>query len=762
MYFYLFTVAGLLIGLVPLALIRLLSKNGKLIRIFECVLTSLLILVFIMRTQSYISGTQDGLTDIREIIGFSRSDKSFSSYLVGVCSAALIWGNITVALILMFRNFFDFKVIKNLAKYVAPIITVLSIGFFYPICEMLQGDTHLSALVGLLGVEQGLELAFCIYYWIVDHSFEKNVKDIFKFIGIFLLLSITTMPPYMLQFLFGFVKFKGSFNLDDFSRVHRALIYLAIILPVIIYFTLRNKPENIIRFSLTFISCGTLTNFMAVYNYTNLTQPWSWPLHICNTAMILMPICTIFKTKRLFYFTLFINVAGALFAMLLPNYSEGLNIFAENAVRFYYNHYIAFFMPILCVALKLFERPKLKHFFYSNGFFALYFLLVLFLNAYFTSVHYGNAEGSTVDFFFINSDFIADKLGRWAEDLFAFTANITLNGHVLVFHPAYQVIYYFAYVLITLACWFIYQLFFDIADRHGELHNRLKAIKLDQYALSCQMGERGTELPMDPNAGIKFELKHFSKRYASSKIYAVKDANLEVHGGEIFGFLGPNGAGKSTIIKSTVGIQPISEGNISICGYDVKTQSVQAKQLIGFVPDHYALYEKLSGREYVNYIADIYGVSQEERDARLNKYIKLFQMEASIDNKIKTYSHGMKQKITIMSALVHNPRVWILDEPLTGLDPTSIYQVKECMKEHAKEGNIVFFSSHIIDIVEKLCERIAIIKKGEIQCVKTVKEIEQSGTTLEQFYLDTIGESYDDNLEEKSEKENEPTIQGEI
>ena len=171
----------------------------------------------------------------------------------------------------------------------------------------------------------------------------------------------------------------------------------------------------------------------------------------------------------------------------------------------------------------------------------------------------------------------------------------------------------------------------------------------------------------------------------------------------------------------------------------------KAKSLIGFVPDHYALYEKLTGREYLNYIADIYEVSKEDRDERLNKYIKLFQLESSIDNKIKTYSHGMKQKITIMAALVHNPKVWILDEPLTGLDPTSIFQVKECMKQHAAEGNIVFFSSHIIDIVEKLCQRIAIIKKGKILCVKTVDEIEKSGKSLEEFYLETIGEK----LEEK-------------
>lgn len=162
---------------------------------------------------------------------------------------------------------------------------------------------------------------------------------------------------------------------------------------------------------------------------------------------------------------------------------------------------------------------------------------------------------------------------------------------------------------------------------------------------------------------------------------------------------------------------------------------------IGFVPDHYALYEKLTAREYVNYIADLYEVSQEDRDERLNKFIKLFEFETAIDNQIKTYSHGMKQKVTIMSALIHNPKVWILDEPLTGLDPNSIFQVKECMKQHAKEGNIVFFSSHIIDVVERICDKIAIIRKGQIQCVKDVHEMERNGESLEAFYMQTINDS---------------------
>ena len=220
--------------------------------------------------------------------------------------------------------------------------------------------------------------------------------------------------------------------------------------------------------------------------------------------------------------------------------------------------------------------------------------------------------------------------------------------------------------------------------------------------------------------------------------YAVKDANLEITGGEIFGFLGPNGAGKSTIIKSVVGIQSITSGKIEVCGYDVAKQSVGAKMQTGFVPDHYALYENLTGREYVNYIADLYAVTKEDRDARIEEFVERFNLRHAFDNPIKTYSHGMKQKITIMSALVHAPKLWILDEPLTGLDPESIFQVKEAMKKHAEDGNIVFFSSHIIDVVERLCDKIAIIKKGNVLCTRTIKELEENGIALEDYYMEMI------------------------
>ena len=726
----LYTVIITTIVICLVSLILLKKFNNNKLKLFERILTLILIAVSLTRfftNEALLSHCVDYIDSI---------NKPYSNF-VGIFSALLIWLNISIVILIILMSFYHFKVLNNIVKFIAPFIILLTIGFYYPIIGLLKGTYNINVFSITYAIELGISVVLLVKYWLDDYSIRMGYKDVLKFIGIFLLMNFATMPAYWLGYTFGYVR--GSIIILDFSMYHRMFLYLGIAIPFFLYFTLRNKPQDIINFALTFISVGTFTVFFTRYSVDSFLEPWSWPWHLCNTAMLILPICIIFKTKRFFYFTIFINVAGALLAMLMPNYDETANLFSYFIINFWYNHWIAFFMPILCIALKLFERPKIKQFYYSLIFFFCYYALMMFLNVYFTAI------GHPTDFFFINSDFIADKLGDWAVRLFNKTMVITLkSGLQLVFHTWYQLTYFVVYILISLGCWFCYTLGFDIADRHYELHLKLHAIKVDRLALESALNGRSIDQPMNENAGIKFELKDFSKKYASSKVYAVQHANLEVHGGEIFGFLGPNGAGKSTIIKSTVGIQPISEGSIEICGYDVKKQPIMAKRQIGFVPDHYALYEQLSGREYINYIADIYEVSKEDRDARMAKYISLFQMEAQIDNKIKTYSHGMKQKITIMAALIHNPKVWILDEPLTGLDPTSIYQVKECMKEHAKAGNIVFFSSHIIDIVEKLCERIAIIKKGEIQCVKTVKQIEKSGKTLEQFYLDTIGEKLED------------------
>ena len=693
-----------------------------------------------------------GYKDIQSMSGLYPYLASFSKDLVPflhttqftiIVGTLMQWFMMTALLLVMMRPWFHFKTMKWLVKCIATPILVLSAISIVPMLLMMEGYVAPSILYFTLPVEIALALSLCVHYWIKDYKIRISKHSYLEVALYATLLNFATMTSNIPAFFLGIGYV--NHNVIDLSIYHRWYIYILLIfIPFALYFGLRKAHKDKIVFTLTFISLGTMLVFLAHYRYDTLFNPdtfiswWNLPWHLCNMAMIIIPLCLIFKLKKLFYFTYFINVFGAVMAMMMPNYSDTLTIWNPEVVNFWINHSIVYMLPILCVALQVFDRPKMKQYFYSSIWFAGYYLIILILNPVFTAFNH------PTDYLFINSMFITDKLGSWANNVFKINFIINIKGVALEFHPIYQAVYFVMYLLIGFGVWFIYQLGFDIADRHYALHLKLKGIRIDRLALKSVLNGRSISEPMEGNVGVKLELVNFSKKYGLNKYYAVEDANLEVHGGEVFGFLGPNGAGKSTIIKSIVGIQPITSGDIYVCGYNVKSQPVYAKSQIGFVPDHYALYEKLTGREYLNYIADIYEVSKEDRDYRLLKYIRLFELEDSIDNKIKTYSHGMKQKVTIISALIHNPKVWILDEPLTGLDPTSIFQVKECMKRHAERGNIVFFSSHLIDIVEKLCDRIAIIKHGKIQCIKTVEEIEKSGKTLEQFYLDIIGDNEND------------------
>ncbi len=653
------------------------------------------------------------------------------------------WFSLAFSMLICLKTFYSVKTVDRLVLFVAPLYVVLALVGVNAMAEYSFGSElgKVTFTTVAFAIEVGLCIVLVAYNWynaIVNKDIPviKNWKTEWKGM-VYLVLAVVLMllvslPNFWYTFLFNKNRLTVAYA-KDFLFHHRLLLYGAMILPIVAYFILRNKEEGVKKFILLYFSLVAMFLYSYGINFTKLIQdPTSWPLHLCNTAMFLVPICIVFKTNKLFYFTYFINVFGALAAMLMPNYADGVRLYSSSAIRFWYNHYCAFFMPLLLVALKMFDRPTIKQFRYSIVGFCMYFIVALLMNVILRGFGY------EPDYFFLAGDHIASTLGQWAENIYEGTLVLRIGGREFLFRPLYQALFFVIYVLLGLAMWFVYELGFSLADAAGELKERHKKIKQDQIALMSVLGEGSIEEPMNKDAGIKLELKHFSKKYATSKHYAVNDANLVVNGGEIFGFLGPNGAGKSTIIKSIVGIQPITEGAIEVCGYDCEKQPVQAKRIIGYVPDHYALYEKLTGREYINYIADIYEVGKEERNERIEKHIKMFELEGSIDNPIKTYSHGMKQKITIMAALVHDPKLWILDEPLTGLDPNSIHQVKECMKEHAAKGNIVFFSSHIIDVVERICDKITIIKKGQIQVTKTVEEIEQE-CPLEEFYLKIIG-----------------------
>jgi len=240
----------------------------------------------------------------------------------------------------------------------------------------------------------------------------------------------------------------------------------------------------------------------------------------------------------------------------------------------------------------------------------------------------------------------------------------------------------------------------------------------------------------------------FSKSY-SKETFAVKKINLDIKDGEVFGFLGPNGASKSTKIKSIVGLLNPTKGTIRVNGFDITKQSVQAKSQIGYVPDEAVLMGKLKGIEYLNFIADMYQVDNQLRRERIARLSEAFKLTSALTQTIDTYSHGMRQKISLMAALLHNPPVWILDEPIVGLDPESAFRLKKMMKSHSEKGKTVFFSTHVMEIVEKICDRVAIISKGELLFAGTVEELKKNrgDSTMEEVFLEvTKSEAEEDDF----------------
>lgn len=233
------------------------------------------------------------------------------------------------------------------------------------------------------------------------------------------------------------------------------------------------------------------------------------------------------------------------------------------------------------------------------------------------------------------------------------------------------------------------------------------------------------------------EIKNVSKTYNGVKI-AIKNVSFKVDGGEIFGFIGHNGAGKTTMIKSIVGILDFEEGDILINGKSIKNNPIECKMDIAYVPDNPDLYENMRAIDFINFICDMYEIDKDTRKNNVLKYAKIFEIDGKLGDDISSFSHGMKQKVALIAALSHDPKVLIMDEPFVGLDPKAVFDMKEIMRNMAKEGKTIFFSTHILDVAEKLCDRVAIIKSGEIVKIGKMKDI-KGDESLEEVFLE-LGE----------------------
>lgn len=229
------------------------------------------------------------------------------------------------------------------------------------------------------------------------------------------------------------------------------------------------------------------------------------------------------------------------------------------------------------------------------------------------------------------------------------------------------------------------------------------------------------------------KISHLTKKYGEK--IAVNDLSLEIKGGEIYGFIGHNGAGKTTTIKSVVGILGFDEGTIEIDGQSIKANPIECKKKIAYIPDNPDLFDYMSGIKYLNFIADVFSVSAEDRQRRIRKYADAFELTSDLAQPINSYSHGMKQKLAIIAAWIHNPKLIIMDEPFVGLDPKASHLLKEMMRELCNEGGAIFFSTHVLEVAEKLCDKVAIIKNGSLIKCGTMSEV-KGDSSLESVFLE--------------------------
>ena len=686
---------------------------------------------FMDATKSIISGRYQGLMTKKE------------SMLIIIYSLfpAITFG------VFVTSAFFDGKALR-LYRMSFPLIAIIFDVVFFDLivhayCGNYEENVTLHQLEIMLQVITfsyafAINLVYEIKFRLKEEPLTK--KNWIRSVLILPLLIFLFMIPSIFWNLFGNYNGKAS----EFSKEHIYVMSLIVVLLVGGFIILRKKDMTEKSVFLMLLALSAYHQyFISWYNFASSLS--ALPLHICNTAVILMPISLGFKRKGLFYFTYFINVVGALFAIVSPN---GNDFYTVTEFEYWSNHVIDVVFPILAVMLGVMERPTLKNILQALAVFTVYITIVQFMGAYInrdifvegaSGIQYGEeiSRGGIpveVDFFFLykNKFVDIDMLRKLATTLKNHVVHFEYKGHTYVMFPLYTIGIYIGYIIFTLIAWFLW-------DRIYLLREDIALIKYKTKLKNEKIGKTSKkeveEIKKLMGGKTMIKITDFGKRYGSSKDFSVRHFNLTIEDGDVFGFIGHNGAGKSTVIKSLVGIQSITEGNIEVCGFDIEKYPLQAKLNIGYVSDNHAVYEKLTGREYINYVADLYQVPKDVREERIKHYGDMFGLTPALDREAKSYSHGMKQKLVVISSLIHEPKVWVLDEPLTGLDPTSSYQIKECMKEHASKGNIVFFSTHVIEVIEKLCTKIAIISHGEMMGVYKIEDLKKDGISLESLYL---------------------------
>ncbi len=565
--------------------------------------------------------------------------------------------------------------------------------------------------------------------YIVDTIIKKDLPKDYKlyiFSAYFILASFFLVNPSITLIVY-FNNYKSPYLYKAF---HYLIIIFAIFIAFFIGYFIKRKNDETKKIILYSITISSLIILFDNYEYINLSNLGRLPFNILFICLVSFFISVVFNFKKLFYAAYFLSAFGVIYKFIFPNLDSSIYFINPLSYSFWQLNIYLFIIPIILLSAGYFKIFKSKDNLISTLVFSLYFVFCILVNIFFQSIRDNKVFKNTyldVDYFYLNKDVIVNNIKFLKGVKENYIINFKYKAVNIKIPYLYLIVVYISYLFLSMFTISLSEYFFKNIDVYKEVFSvyrkRLKnnGRKNNLYKkIKKSLGLKNISKLKDEILKIKEEtlanlkVSNFYKSFNQSDNYTVRDVNFEFEKGDIIGFVGHNGAGKSTCIKTIVGINDITKGSISICGYDIKENPEISKYLIGYVPDNHPLYENLTGYEFIKYVASLYLVKNEDFNKRYQYFIKLFNLEKSINNYIKTYSHGMKQKISVIASLIHEPKVWILDEPLTGLDPTSVLMIKKCIIDHAKKGNIVFFSSHIIEVVENICNKILLIKSGQI------------------------------------------------
>ncbi|MCL2599303.1 MAG: YwaF family protein, partial [Firmicutes bacterium] len=380
-------------------------------------------------------------------------------------------------------------------------------------------------------------------------SFEK---EHLPFVWLPLAMLLATMPIMLPQNLLLPKGYLSIYEIAKFDKIHRALLYGLVIVPLVIFLAARKQSRTAQKAICMFVAFSALIAFSTRINLDMSIT--GLPLQLCNTAVYIIPLCLVFRMKRLFYFTYFINVIGAVLAIIFtPTFNTHYGLYGQDVLHYMWSHYVVFFVPILMLSFGIYERPTLKRWGYAIAVFSIYFVGIIFVNYWYFS------KGYETNFFFIISDFLPNKLGGFGSAVYKNLVRLTIKGKVYLVHPTYLVSFFVAFLALSLVMWFVMNTLskytvqivqsLDEYKQHRTEHREFLQKIANQKTYGEIQTTRGRELmtmiqDMNPKS-IKLEITNFSKKYSGGKVYSAKNVNLTVQAGQIFGFLGPNGAGKS-------------------------------------------------------------------------------------------------------------------------------------------------------------------------------------------------------------------------